>query len=126
DPPPMAEPLSPEELAEEEAQAAADAAELAAARARGADIPVCQPDGSSEESGDREQETEDRSQEPGASGQYPVATETPHGIPSPEPRTLNPDHLPTHHSPATLHNVHNLHIENSPEFAATTAEPCTC
>src|SRR5438874_1940204 len=38
DPPPMAEPLSPEELAAEEAQAAADAAELAAARQKGSGV----------------------------------------------------------------------------------------
>src|SRR5207248_10903617 len=38
DPPPLATPLSPEELAAEEAQAAADAAELAAARQKGSGV----------------------------------------------------------------------------------------
>jgi len=108
--PPAAEPLSPEELALEQAQALADAAELAAARRRsGADIPVCQ------ESGDRGQVSGDSKQTERQSdgeteGQLPA---NPPSVLNSEPRTLNP----------SLHNVHN---ENPPQIAATSTPPCNC
>jgi transposase len=119
--PPAAEALSPEELAAEEAQAAADAAELAAARHRGADIPVCQ------ESADGGQETEtcpqterqsDGETEGDAASSDTLSPSLPPSVPpssnlNPEPRTLNP-------------SVHNVHTENSPEIATTTSQPCTC
>ena len=101
DPPPLATPLSPAELAEEEAQAAADAAELAAARVR---------------NGASSWEGEAPAEPPPEPDDLPPATAQQELRP-PDP----PAH--THHSPAPLHNLHN---ENAPDIAATTAEPCTC
>ncbi len=141
DPPPLAAPLSPEELAAEEAQAAADAAELAAARQRGADIPVCQPEGSTQESEDRGQETGDGGQD-SVDSQPPTASprteysvpSTPPGAPHDgPPETANASAPPLNLEPGTLnpaegrlHNVHNLHNENVPNIAATTSDACTC
>src|SRR6266404_2233107 len=118
--PPAAEPLTDEELAEEARQAAADAAELAAARQRVQeenDFRFGREDG----------ETPAEPQEKQVQGsKFNVQSHEDDCAPTLnlEPGTLN-SNPPTHQAPAAppLHNVHN---ENAPQIAATTAQPCTC
>jgi len=127
--PPSAEPLSPDELAAEEAQAAADAEELAEARRRG------------REKARRRAEEEGwgpRTKETGDSGQEPLGCAPPTEEPDRKVHERSGMHLPgdedrcissaadsctLHHSPAPLHNLHN---ENVPEIAASSSESCTC
>jgi hypothetical protein len=148
DHPPLPAPLTAEEYAEEERQALADAAELAAsARRRAADIPVCQEEVA--------RETSVGSAQHGAAGAEPsaenncrvgsahhdaavdetLAEDTPQldapSLPSTlnlEPGSLNPacDDSSIHHSRAPLHTLHILHTANPQEIAASSALPFTC
>jgi transposase len=138
DPPPPAAPLSAEELAAEDLQAAADAQELLAARRHREDEapadavgwapPTTEPPTTTDGPAPSASAPPTQPQpEPTA----PPATIAPSLPPSfspslppalplnPEPQTLNP-------SPAPVHNLHNLHNENPSEIAATAAKPCTC
>ena len=135
--PPVPEPLSPEELALEEAQAAADAAELAAARHKGSrekGSGVFGENDSSMIDGRSSPKTPDPlAPEPAASapateqcgGRGEETGASPTEGPSDGETEGSAQQPPTHHSPAAG-ALHNLHNENSPEFAATTSQPCTC
>jgi Helix-turn-helix domain len=149
DPPPLAPPLADDELAEEDRQAAADAAELAAAKVarsghrreaghhaeRGRAERVAPPV-DSPLADDNDLVTSvlpGDAQPPGSSLAEP--TEPPASTLNLEPETLNSaDHdsptPPLNPEPRTLnpslHTVHNLHTENPSEIAPTPTEPCTC
>ena len=140
-----AEPLSDEELAEEARLAAADAAELAAARRRADDQAgewARQNDGEMEEQKDTGAEQE-HSQE--INEFQPSKPERP----KPEPAnlvvaispSLPPSVLPQvpqsppppvysavlNPEPRTLNPpLHNLHNENAPKIDTSAAQPCTC
>jgi hypothetical protein len=103
DSPPLAPALSDEELAEEERQAAADAAEIAAARAKRHTDPSC--------------EGEDRSSsnDPDLS----PASDRPKG----QEDVQEQEDKPPHHSPTTVNNLHN---QNASQIAANSGEPCRC
>src|SRR5438874_7466075 len=120
DPPPLATPLSPEELAAEEAQAAADAAELAAARQKNREEASAIVRGNEHSMtedverpktpdplGPEAEETGDSGQDvgwaPPTNGSLDVESEAVGGA---HPTTLNP-------AEGRLHNVHNLHNENT-------------
>jgi hypothetical protein len=133
--PPLPEPLSGEELAEEERQALADAQEFAAARTRNAEaarrsvraaeevLPESEP---AEEGAPSVVEKGEAPAEPVFSAEY--------SVPSTDEGTATgdqPHHSPTQHAPAPeplapLHTLHNLHNENPPQIAATIDQPCSC
>src|SRR5206468_2779038 len=120
-----AEPLSDDELAEEARQAAADAAELAAARRRADDLAreICS--GHTPCAVAPEPHPAEPSPKPEPAN--PIVTTSPSLPPSVSPSLPPPPVEPsTHHSLSPMHNLHNLHNENAPEIAATAAEPCTC
>jgi len=130
DQPPPVPALSDEELAEEERQAAEDAEELAAAHRRSREWAKA------ESIDEPPAEHADQNDASASSTEYSVPStrpdQEPTDPPAPtlnlEPGTLNsaPDQSPTHHSPAAMNNLNNLHTENSPDIAASANEPCSC
>jgi transposase len=120
DQPPAAPPLSDEELAEEERQAAADADELAAARA----ARQAEPSWADETPA----ESQDVAWAPstsqcGTSEQVCGEAAT---APADAHAAAGEAHPTTDSSPAALNNLNNLHNENVPETAASACPRCTC
>ena len=123
--PPAAEPLSPEELAAEEAQALADAAEFSAARSsRHTPCAVA-----AEESGDSGQvqgskfNVQSPAPLPKQAEVSTTSSEQPTD-PAPSPLNLEPETLNS--AEVSLHKTHNLHNEIPLQIAATTSDSCTC
>jgi hypothetical protein len=126
--PPPVRPLTEEELDEEERQAAADAAELAARRSRRpggtlSDEPNLvrgnePPRGSTL----ADSPTEPESGDANASAAQPCCTS--HNTAT--PATPPPGPAEPAERAASVHNLHNLHNENPPEIGATANPPCTC
>jgi transposase len=136
DPPPLPTPLSDEDLAAEELQAAADAQELAAARRHWEGDQTREGEALTEPSapdlvtrlpaGDAPPRGSSLADPPATPPSPDTATPT-DSTPSTlnlEPETLNSP--ADDHSPASVHNLHNLHDETPPQIATTSTEPCTC
>jgi hypothetical protein len=140
------EPLSAEEQAEELRQAAADAAELAAARQRAADeVALRFPHRAGE--GERREGEAPTAGPPSPSTEYsvpstavPTADPMQAGDANPVAPICNPQPIPNSPFPIPSSSaapnpqplapasaaLHNLHNENAAEIAATSTDPCTC
>jgi hypothetical protein len=139
--PPLPEPLTAEELdAEERADAAAaeELARLHTARRVGAahqDVATEPNDVTGSQDSAAELETELVTRVPPGNA-LPRGSSLAESPTRPEPRdpafpggslgTSDAEPSTNHHSPAPVHNVHNLHSENVSEIGATAAEPCSC
>jgi hypothetical protein len=123
DPPPLAPALSDEELAAEERQAAADAAELAATRSRVGSVHHAAPEPDGAEAAE---EIKPLERHPGGWASSTADCDDAEPIEEVastsnlEPETLNSS------AAVSLHKLHILHNEITPEIAITGGKPCTC
>jgi hypothetical protein len=131
--PPLPEPLSAEELAEEERQVLADAQEFAAARTRSAEAARRSVTEADEVGGEGELAQEAESAEPTladvASPTADPVLGTEYTVPTTDEGAAafgQPHHAPAPEPLAPLHTLHNLHSEIPPQIAATLDQPCSC